>query len=116
MLEQRDGERRSVEGVAIAGVGMTRFGNLLKTHTIDELAREAGLLALTDSGIGFDRVGEAFVGHMQAGPMAAVKAMKEFGLTGLPVTHVENASATGLVAFRDAAWAVASGRCDGPTG
>jgi len=41
-----------------------------------------------------------------------VKAMKEFGLTGLPVNHVENASATGLVAFRDAAWAVAGGRCD----
>src|SRR4030095_9705391 len=38
--------------------------------------------------------------------------MKEFGLTGLPVTHVENASATGLSAFREAAWAVASGRCD----
>jgi acetyl-CoA acetyltransferase len=36
--------------------------------------------------------------------------MKELGLTGLPVTHVENASATGLVAFREAAWAVASGR------
>jgi acetyl-CoA acetyltransferase len=44
--------------------------------------------------------------------MVGVKAMKELGLTGLPVTHVENASATGLVAFRDAAWAVASGRAD----
>ena len=44
--------------------------------------------------------------------MLGVRAMKEFGLTGLPVTHVENASATGLVAFRDAAWAVSSGRCD----
>jgi acetyl-CoA acetyltransferase len=43
--------------------------------------------------------------------MTGIRAMKEFGLTGLPVTHVENASATGLVAFRDAAWAVASGRC-----
>ena len=35
--------------------------------------------------------------------------MKEFGPTGLPVTHVENASATGLVAFRDAPGAAASG-------
>ena len=41
-----------------------------------------------------------------------VKAMKELGLTGLPVTHIENASATGLVAFREAAWAVATGRAD----
>jgi acetyl-CoA acetyltransferase len=101
-----------LEGVAVAGVGMTPFGNFLKTRSIDELAREAGLRALEDAGVGFDRVDEAFVGHMQAGPMAAVRAMKEFGLTGLPVTHVENASATGLSAYREAAWAVASGRCE----
>lgn len=101
-----------LEGVAVAGVGMTSFGNFLKTRRIDDLAREAGLRALEDAGIGFDRVGEAFVGHMEAGPLAATRAMKEFGLTGLSVTHVENASATGLTAFREAAWAVASGRCD----
>ena len=55
-------------------------------------------------------VDEAFVGYLQPAPLLGVKAMKELGLTGLPVTHVENASATGLVAFREAAWAVASGR------
>ena len=44
--------------------------------------------------------------------MIGIKAMKELGLTGLPVTHIENASATGLVAFREAAWAVSSGRAD----
>jgi acetyl-CoA acetyltransferase len=55
-------------------------------------------------------VDEAFVGYIQPGSLLGVRAMKELGLTGLPVTHVENASATGLVAFREAAWAVASGR------
>jgi acetyl-CoA acetyltransferase len=44
--------------------------------------------------------------------MLGIKSMKELGLTGLPVTHIENASATGLVAFREAAWAVSSGRCE----
>jgi acetyl-CoA acetyltransferase len=44
--------------------------------------------------------------------MTGTRAMKEFGLTGLPASHVENASATGLTAFREAAWAVASGRCE----
>jgi acetyl-CoA acetyltransferase len=38
--------------------------------------------------------------------------MKEFGLTGIPVTRVENASATGAVAFREAYRAVAAGWCD----
>lgn len=98
--------------VAVAGVGMTAFGDFRKTRSLTELAREAGLRALDDAGIGFDRIGEAFVGYMQASPMTGVKIMKEFGLTGLPVTHLENASATGLVAYREAAWAVASGRCD----
>jgi acetyl-CoA acetyltransferase len=99
-------------GVAVAGVGMTRFGDFRKGPSSLELAREAGLAALDDAGISFASVQEAFVGYMQAAPMLGVKVMKEFGLTGLAVNHVENASATGLVAFRDAAWAVASGRCD----
>jgi acetyl-CoA acetyltransferase len=97
--------------VAVIGVGMTRFG-VYKDRSLLELAREAGFAALDDAGISFDAVGEAFVGYMQATPMTGIKTLKEFGLTGLPVTHVENASATGSVAFREAAAAVSSGRCD----
>ena len=97
--------------VAVLGVGQVRFG-VHKTKTTLELAREAGLLALTDAGIDLRRVREAFVGYIQPAPMLGIKALKEFGLTGLPVTHVENASATGLVAFREAAHAVASGRAE----
>jgi acetyl-CoA acetyltransferase len=99
-----------LDDVAVLGVGMTRFGVYRDRSNID-LAREAGLAALRDAGISFKDVGEAFVGYIAGMPMTGIRAMKEFGLTGLPVTHVENASATGLVAFRDAAWAVASGRC-----
>jgi len=101
----------SLRDVAMLGVGTTRFGVYPERSNAD-LARQAGLAALGDAGIGFGAVGEAFVGYLFDGPMAGIKAMKEFGLTGLPASHVENASATGLVAFRDAAWAVASGRCD----
>jgi acetyl-CoA acetyltransferase len=99
-----------LENVAVLGVGMTRFGVYRDRSNID-LAREAGLAALRDAGISFKDVGESFVGYIAGMPMTGIRAMKEFGLTGLPATHVENASATGLVAFRDAAWAVASGRC-----
>ena len=95
--------------VAVLGVGMTRF-RAYKDRSLLELAREAGLRALGDSRVPFLDVGEAFVGYMQASPMTGVKIMREFGLSGLPVTHVENASATGLVAFREAAAAVSSGR------
>ena len=99
------------EDVAVLGVGMVRFG-VHRESTLTELAHEAGLGALRDAALPFAEVNEAFVGYMGASPMTGIKIMKEFGLTGLPVTHVENASATGLVAFREAASAVASGRAD----
>jgi acetyl-CoA acetyltransferase len=100
-----------LHGVAVLGVGMTRFA-AHKGRSLAELAREAGLAALADAGISFRDVGEAFVGAMQVAPMTGVQIMKEFGLTGLAVTHVQSASATGLVAFREAAAAVSAGRCD----
>jgi acetyl-CoA acetyltransferase len=99
------------EQVAVAGIGMVRFG-MHRDRPLVHLARDAGLLALHDAGMTLADVDEAFVGYIQPGSMIGIKAMKELGLTGLPVTHVENASATGLVAFRDAAWAVSSGRAD----
>jgi len=98
-----------IEGVAVAGAGMVRFGSY-RDRSLSDLAREAGLAALHDAGITLADVDEAFVGYIAPRVLVGVKAMKELGLTGLPVTHIENASATGLVAFREAAWAVASGR------
>ena len=95
--------------VAVAGSGIVPFG-IHRDRTTAELARDAGLAALHDAGLTLADVDEAFVGYLQPAPLLGIKAMKELGLTGLPVTHVENASATGLVAFREAAWAVASGR------
>jgi acetyl-CoA acetyltransferase len=100
-----------IDGVAVAGSGMTRFQRY-KGRTNADLAREAGLLALHDAGMTLADIDEAFVGYIEPGSLIGIKAMKELGLTGLPVTHVENASATGLVAFREAAWAVASGRAE----
>ena len=93
----------------MAGTGIVPFG-IHRERTTAELARDAGLAALHDAGMTLADVDESFVGYIQPAPLLGVQAMKELGLTGLPVTHVENASATGLVAFREAAWAVASGR------
>ena len=44
--------------------------------------------------------------------MTGVRVMKEFGLTGIPVQRIENASATGSAAFREACLAVAAGHYD----
>src|SRR5262249_44875055 len=54
----------------------------------------------------------ASVGHTFGQVMSGVRVMKEFGLTGLPIQRIENASATGSAVFREACLAVASGRHD----
>ncbi len=100
-----------MKDVAVLGVGMHRFGMWAEKSNAD-MAREAGMAALRDAGLGFRDVQAAYVGYIFAPVMSAVRTMKEFGLTGIPVQHVENASATGSAAFREACFAVASGRHD----
>ncbi len=99
------------EGCAVAGVGQLRFDMYRDTPAV-ELARDAGLLALHDAGMTLADVDEVFVGYLGLQHQVGIKAVKELGLTGLPVTHIENASATGLFAYREAAWAVSSGRAE----
>ena len=100
-----------MKDVAVLGVGMHRFGMWADKSNAD-MAREAGMAALRDAGLGFRDVQAAYVGYIFAPVMSAVRTMKEFGLTGIPVQHVENASATGSAAFREACFAVESGRHD----
>ncbi len=98
--------------VAVIGVGMYRFGNYKGQISLTEMARAAGLEALDDAGMTLADVNAAYVGFISAGMMGAPKVMKEFGLTGLPVQHIENASATGSAAFREAYLGVAGGHYD----
>jgi acetyl-CoA acetyltransferase len=67
---------------------------------------------MRDAGVTFRDVEAAYVGHIFATVMTGVRVMKEFGLTGLPIQRIENASATGSAAFREACLAVESGRCE----
>jgi len=99
------------ENIALLGTAMTRFADH-RDRTLFELATEAGLGTLTDAGIDLRDVGEAYVGSMMAPPMLGVRILKQLGLTGLPVVTIEAASASGLVALREASFAVSSGRCE----
>jgi len=97
--------------VAVLGVGMYRFG-MWGDVSNATMAREAGMLALQDAGLSFRDVNAAYVGHIFASVMTGVRVMKEFGLTGIPVQRIENASATGSAAFREACLQVAAGTYD----
>src|SRR5690606_33689333 len=70
------------------------------------------LAALKDAGLTFKDVDAAFVGQIFAPVMTGVRVMKEFGLTGLPVQRLDNASATGSACLYEAVAAVAHGRYD----
>jgi acetyl-CoA acetyltransferase len=93
----------------VIGVGMHPVTT--QRTSVRELAYVAGSLALADAALGFDRVDCVYNGYRPVeGLISGVALAKEFGLTGVPVLQVENASATGSVAFREAVMAVATGR------
>jgi acetyl-CoA C-acetyltransferase len=96
--------------VAILGTGIVPF---MKTERpLVELGRDAARRALADAGLEYTDVGELFATSSLAPPQHALAVAQGLGHTGVPITAIESASAGGLVALREAAWAVASGRCD----
>jgi acetyl-CoA acetyltransferase len=97
--------------VAVLGVGMYRFGKHIDVPLAD-MAREAGLEALADANMSFRDVQAAYTAYINGPMMSGVRILKEFGLTGIPTTHMENASASGAAAFREAYLAVAGGHYD----
>lgn len=96
--------------VFVVGVGMHPFGN--EGIPATDMGYEAGVAALDDAGVDFPEVGALYNGYIGGGISAGVHLAKDLGLTGIPVTHVENASATGSSAFGEAVHAVAGGRVD----
>jgi acetyl-CoA acetyltransferase/uncharacterized OB-fold protein len=104
--------RRGVSrSVAIAGVGMTRFGRYGDV-TAEQLAQSAILDALDDAGVSPAEIGCVFVGHVFQGRVAGQRIVREVGLMGLPLINVENACASGASALNLAIESVASGRVE----
>ena len=97
--------------VAILGVGMIRFG-MYPNRSVHELACEAGNAALDDAGLSFRDIDAVYAGQIFHSAMTAVRAVKELGLTGVPIQRIENASATGSCALREAYLHVAAGTYD----
>jgi acetyl-CoA acetyltransferase len=100
--------------VFIVGVGMTKFekpGARLDWDYPD-MAKEAGTKALEDAGIGFDLIDEAHVGFMYGESTSGQRAVYGLGMTGIPITNVNNNCATGSTALFLAARAIRGGLAD----
>jgi acetyl-CoA acetyltransferase len=96
--------------VYVIGVGMAPFGQPDVKAT--DLGFEAGVAALDDAGVAFGEIGYLYNGYITAGLLAGVTLAKDLALTGVPITHVENASATGSCAFHEAVQVVSGGSVD----
>ena len=98
--------------VYIAGVDMIRFGRF-PDRTVPSLAAEAALLALDDAGLSIKDMQALYCGNLgQAAGMVGQRMLEEIGQTGIPVTNVANACATGATAFRDAWMSIKAGIYD----
>ncbi len=101
-----------MSNVYVVGVDMIRFGRFLD-RTVPDLAAEAVLLALDDAGLTIGQIQALFCGNLgQASNMVGQRILAEIGQTGIPVTNVANACATGATAFRDAWMAIKAGVYD----
>ncbi len=104
-----------MRSVSIAGIGITSFG--VRTESVVRLGAEACRAAIEDAGVGPERVeafflgnfaSQAFTGQNHLAPSVAHAA----GLGPVPCTRVEGACASGGLAVRQGALAVASGTAD----
>jgi acetyl-CoA C-acetyltransferase len=102
--------------VAIVGIGSTSFGEHWK-QGLRDLALEASLAAVEETGIRGKEIQEFYVGNMSGGMFVGQEhvgalAADFLGLKPAPAVRVEAACASGGVALRQGYIAVASGLYD----
>ncbi len=97
--------------VAIVGMGCTRFGERWESSAADLLVDATEECFASTPEISKDDVDAYWLGTLSSGQSGLVLS-EPLGLDYKPVTRVENFCATGSEAFRNAAYAVASGAYD----
>jgi acetyl-CoA acetyltransferase len=97
--------------VYVAGVGFHRY-QFVSDSPYVELGLTAVRATLADAGLAWPAVESAYFAKALL-PMAPGRAMlRHLGATGIPIVHVENASASGSAAFRHACMEIAAGLAD----
>jgi acetyl-CoA acetyltransferase len=86
--------------VYVVGVGMTPFRKPGRDD-IDypEMAREAGKKALDDAGVPYHAIEQAVVGYVYGDSTCGQRGVYELGLTGIPISNVNNNCSTGSTAL-----------------
>lgn len=99
---------KDLRPVYVVGIGLHRY-QFLSAVTYIELGLTAVRAALADAKIEWPEVESAYIGRALL-PMACGRPiLRHLGASGIPIVHVENASASGSTAFRHACIEVGSG-------
>ncbi|MCK4789714.1 MAG: thiolase family protein [Desulfobacteraceae bacterium] len=85
--------------VYVAGIGITKWG-YYEDVKYYEIGSEAIFNALEDAGMRWPDVEAVFSGSVYQPTGSGHQAVKEVGLTGIPIVNVENACSSGSSAFR----------------
>jgi len=110
VMQRREKLESIKDKVAIVGMGCIKFGENWD-KSIDDMMIDAAYEAYEDAGIEPSDIQAAWFGSVWAGETGQIMAAP-LKLSYIPVTHTENACATGSEALRGACYAVASGVCD----
>jgi acetyl-CoA acetyltransferase len=102
------------EKVFVIGVGMTKFEKPGRREGWDypQMAKESGTRALEDAGISFELIEQAHVGYVYGDSTCGQRAIYELGMTGIPITNVNNNCSTGSTALYLAAQSIRGGLAD----
>ncbi|WP_420131822.1 lipid-transfer protein [Rhodopseudomonas sp.] len=98
--------------VYVAGVGMIPFMKPGASEPYHLMGAEAARRALSDAGIGYDAIEQAFVGYVYGDSTCGQRALYQVGMTGVPIVNVNNNCSTGSTALYLARQAIASGAAD----
>lgn len=96
----------------IAGVGMIPFTTPRNSQTYDVMGELATRAALTDAGLSYESVQQAYVGYVYGDSTSGQAALYRVGATGIPVVNVNNNCATGSSALFLARQAIEFGVAD----
>ncbi len=102
---------KDMRPVYVIGIGLDRYQRYSERSYI-EFGLIAIRAALADAGIPWPEIESFYLGTAMMGMGPGRAMIKHLGATGIPITQVENASASGSTSFRQACLDVASGLTD----
>src|SRR5712692_4709252 len=97
--------------VVVVGAGLHRYSVFPDKNSL-ALGTVATRRALDNAGCQWTDIEAVYCGTVRLGMSAGHNICRPMGTTGLAITNVENASASGSSAFREAYLAVAAGEHD----